>query len=236
RLLQRPDCCAPGGHEHVRRERNKVRRVFANVVGVASGPAIVQLQVAAFGPAELLQSLNKRLDAYLGFRIALYGLQQHADAPHTLALLCARCQWPNLRGRHRTACVNDKFASPHCPHRSTRRHRIFSYKPAERGSQPLFTTFMSAWVESGSKNPSLRCLLYPRKRTLNASLLMSAKCQEPTSRVADPHRISALLLIHAMGTYLIRISGPKRQKTTKESLPKPRGYPSLCDALRPQAL
>ena len=87
-----------------------------------------------------------------------------------------------------------------------------------------------------SKNPSLRCLIYPRQRTLNASLLMSAKYQEPTSRVADPHRISALLLIHAMGTYLIRISGPKRQKTTKESLPKPRGYPSLCDALRPQAL
>ena len=95
-----------------------------------------------------------------------------------------------------------------------------------------------------SKNPSLRCLIYPRQRTLNASLLMSAKYQEPTSRVADPHRISALLLIHAMGTYLIQNLRTKTAKdnkriapeTTRISIPVRCSAPTSSMRTRPKAV
>jgi len=48
-----------------RREGYQFRRVFSNVVGIASRPAIFELQIAAFGPTKLLQPLQQRLDACL---------------------------------------------------------------------------------------------------------------------------------------------------------------------------
>ena len=42
------------GHDDVRRERDQFRRVFANVVGIACGPARVDPHVAAVSPAQLL--------------------------------------------------------------------------------------------------------------------------------------------------------------------------------------
>ena len=57
------------GEDDVRRERDQFRRVFANVVGIARAPAIVDPHVAAVGPAQLLQHLQERRDAGLRFRI-----------------------------------------------------------------------------------------------------------------------------------------------------------------------
>ena len=59
------------GHDDVWRERQQVRGVFPHAVGieVVSTPAIVYPHVAADGPAQLLQTLQKRRVAALSFRI-----------------------------------------------------------------------------------------------------------------------------------------------------------------------
>src|SRR5262249_32282105 len=59
------------------------RRVSANVVGC--GPADIDLQVAAFAPAQLSQGLSERCDARFRFRIVLSRAHEHAD--HALSLL-----------------------------------------------------------------------------------------------------------------------------------------------------
>ena len=64
-----PTVRVAGGQNDVRRERGQFRRVFANVGGIAHGPADVNLHVAAIGPAQLLQRLPERRDAGLRIRI-----------------------------------------------------------------------------------------------------------------------------------------------------------------------
>ena len=59
-------------------------------VGIARGPAGVDPHVAADGPAQLLQPLKERREAGLNFRIVRGRGQEHADAPHALALLRVR--------------------------------------------------------------------------------------------------------------------------------------------------
>ena len=50
----------------------------------------VDLQVAAVGPAQLLQHLQEQRDVGLTFRIVRGCAREHADAPHPLGLLCPR--------------------------------------------------------------------------------------------------------------------------------------------------
>src|SRR5262245_40462987 len=69
-------------------------RVPANALGIAGGPAIVDLHVAAVGPAQFLQPLHERSEARLTFRIVRCQAHEHADASHPLALLRARCERP----------------------------------------------------------------------------------------------------------------------------------------------
>ena len=59
----------PVSQDDIRRERDQFRRVSADVVGIARGPADVDPHVAAVGPAQLLQPLQERRDAGLYFRI-----------------------------------------------------------------------------------------------------------------------------------------------------------------------
>jgi hypothetical protein len=61
-----------------------------HALGVAGGPAIVDLKVAALGPAEPRERLLERADAGLRFGIALSEPHHHADAPHRIARLSAR--------------------------------------------------------------------------------------------------------------------------------------------------
>ena len=69
RLLQRPHGRPASGQDDVRRERDQFRRVSANAVGIARGPAVVDPHVAAVGPAQLLQPLQERREADVCFRI-----------------------------------------------------------------------------------------------------------------------------------------------------------------------
>ena len=71
------------------RERDQLGCIFANAVGIARGPAVVDPHVAAVGPAQLLQPLQKRRDAGLSFRI-VGGLVMSTPMRRTRSPCCAR--------------------------------------------------------------------------------------------------------------------------------------------------
>src|SRR5262249_8577366 len=79
-------------------------------IGVAEAPLKIDLNIAADGPAALLESIPERCGAELTFRIILGVEHQHADASHALALLGARRQRPR---RRRTAEQRDERAPSH---------------------------------------------------------------------------------------------------------------------------
>ena len=56
---------APPGENYVWRKGNQLRRVFAYVSGIGTGPASVDPQVATLGPAQFLQLLQERGEAGL---------------------------------------------------------------------------------------------------------------------------------------------------------------------------
>jgi hypothetical protein len=80
---------------------------------------MINPHIVAVGPAQLLQPLLECREAYLVVLIVHGQGREHADAPHPLALLCARREWP----RSRAAEQFDEIASPHVP-------------PSARGSHP----------------------------------------------------------------------------------------------------
>jgi hypothetical protein len=119
RTLQLPDCATARCEDHVRRERDQFKRVFASVILIACGPAIVDLNVFTDGPTELLQPLQKCGVADLRWRIVCGQRKEHAYAPHPLALLRARSKRPNGRC---AAEKRDQLAS--CAHSMTWSSRL----------------------------------------------------------------------------------------------------------------
>jgi hypothetical protein len=69
----------------------------SEAVAITISPAIIDLQVSALSPPELLQRLFQRLRADSSFRVTLGVLHENADAPHPLRLLRARCKRPRRR-------------------------------------------------------------------------------------------------------------------------------------------
>jgi hypothetical protein len=61
---------AAHGHDDIRRECNQFGRVLTNAVGLATSKAIIDLQVSADCPAQLLESLRKYRAPHLCLRIA----------------------------------------------------------------------------------------------------------------------------------------------------------------------
>src|SRR5262249_9157253 len=87
----------------------QLRRVLAIAVGNLATPAVLDLQIAASGPAQLLQRLQERRVA--GLRHWVVGGQAHeeADTPHPFTLLRARRERPCYRAAEQC----DEVASPH---------------------------------------------------------------------------------------------------------------------------
>jgi hypothetical protein len=95
------------GKNDVGGERDQFGSVFAIIVGIAAAPAVIDPDVLADGPTQLLET--KRREAGLAFRIVSRGSRQHADAPHSLALL----RTGHRRPRRRTAEQRDEVAPLH---------------------------------------------------------------------------------------------------------------------------
>src|SRR5262249_1202436 len=84
------------------------------------GPAGVDPQVAALAPSQLGERLRERCMPGLSLGVVRGEIREHADAPHILALLCPRRQWP----RGRAANQRDELAPT--------RHSITSSAVASR--------------------------------------------------------------------------------------------------------
>jgi hypothetical protein len=75
----------------------RLRFVFASgasALGIAQGPAILDPQIAALDPTQLLQSLLERHEADLHVGAIRRPDREHADPPHPLGLLRARSERP----------------------------------------------------------------------------------------------------------------------------------------------
>src|SRR5262249_28524559 len=70
----------------------------------------IDLDIAANGPAQLLEPLPEGSGAELSFGIVLGVEHQHADPPHVLGLLRARHERPRYRC---AADKRDELAAPH---------------------------------------------------------------------------------------------------------------------------
>src|SRR5262249_4015823 len=95
------------GQDNFRRQCDQFRRVSAYVLGFAAAPTGVDAHIAADDPTRLRKCLLEGPDPGLKVRIVRSGRQQHADAPHALALLGLR----NERPRGRDADKRDELAA-----------------------------------------------------------------------------------------------------------------------------
>src|SRR5262245_7075143 len=78
-------------------------------MGIARAPAVIDPHIAAVGPAQLLQPLQKRRDAGLSFRIVRSQVHEYPDAAHPLRLLRPCRKRPR---RRRAAEQRDELAPP----------------------------------------------------------------------------------------------------------------------------
>jgi|SRR5262245_48261140 len=109
RFLHCCRCCAGGGQNNVGRKRYHFRRISVSACGVRRAPANVDLYVAAFGPAQLLQSLQERRGTRLTLRVVFGVAYEQANTPHPLALLRRRSKRPCRRA----ADKRNELAPPH---------------------------------------------------------------------------------------------------------------------------
>src|SRR5262249_30893547 len=110
-LLQRRHRGGACGQDHVRRERNQFRRIFAQPIEIAQAPPILDAHVSAVGPASFLQALYEGITAGQPFRIVRsQDAHEYTYAPRSLALLRPRRQRPR---RRRAAEQRDEIAALH---------------------------------------------------------------------------------------------------------------------------
>src|SRR5262245_44526388 len=95
--------------DHVRLQRHQFGSVGARSLDASPSPAIVDAKIAAFRPAELLQSFAEAPQPKLNYGITLVGRYQRADPSHALALLRPRRERP----RRRRAEQSDERATLH---------------------------------------------------------------------------------------------------------------------------
>src|SRR5262249_41146789 len=102
------------GDQDIHGQADQLAPVGAHPIGIAGGPANLDLDVAALDPPELVELLAQRRISSLSLRIALGVDQDHAQPSDALALLRARGGRPKNRRRHRRAAEQrDELAPLH---------------------------------------------------------------------------------------------------------------------------
>ena len=69
----------------------------SDAVDVTASPAVIDPEIAALAPTEFVETLPKRRNAPKCVRVVLGGRHQHANPPHSVALLRLRSKWPRCR-------------------------------------------------------------------------------------------------------------------------------------------
>src|ERR1700730_10173609 len=99
-------------HNHVRCHADQLFGEAPRLVGIATGPADIELDIAARRPTQTAESLLKRGDDGLPFSVAFAIWQQYPDPPHGLALLRTGSERPSA---NRADNDFDERAPSHVP-------------------------------------------------------------------------------------------------------------------------
>src|SRR5262249_34029268 len=127
--------------------------------------ASVDADIAAFRPSTLFQPLPECREASLGFRIVLGERHEHADAPHSLALLRARRERP--RGS-RAAEQCDELAPFH--HSITSSARASTVGGSSRPSAlAVLRLITSSYLVGAGTGRSAACSPLSRRSTYAAA-------------------------------------------------------------------
>ena len=94
RLKQRSNCRAAGRNEDIRCKAHQLGGRLTKVGNEASSPTDVDADVPPFDPARRTEGLYEGANTRLRLRVAFSEPGQYADAPHPLASLRARREWP----------------------------------------------------------------------------------------------------------------------------------------------
>ena len=90
-------------------QADQLLRERAYPISVTAGPPKVHPHVAAFGPTQARKCSRERRDASLIRGIVFVAPQEHANAPHAVALLRPRRNRPSSRAAEK----GDEIPSPH---------------------------------------------------------------------------------------------------------------------------
>jgi hypothetical protein len=137
-LHQYRDHPAAGGDDDVRVRGHQACCVRPHARHIVSGPTLVELNIAAFGPSELCELLPQRASAAFVFGIALGIGHDNPHAPHSACRLCARRKRPR---RRRATEQRDEVAPPQVD------HEAYSSRP----SQPTTEGATGPWGTPSSR-------------------------------------------------------------------------------------
>src|SRR5262249_42062415 len=105
--LERDRCWRATGQDQLWCHRDQFRGEGPHAAAVATGPTIVDLDIATIHPSKLAELSSERRNLGLKYRITFSVHGQHADPPPPLGLLRPRRQ---RLGRRRAAEHSDEFA------------------------------------------------------------------------------------------------------------------------------
>jgi hypothetical protein len=89
-LQQRPHGGAADGENNLRGELDQFRCVGATALSIACGPAVIDFNIAAQVPPQVLQPLKKGTRAMLSCGVVRSKANEHPDAPPPLTQLGTR--------------------------------------------------------------------------------------------------------------------------------------------------
>jgi hypothetical protein len=104
-MLDRLDCRTANDENHVRTEFHQLRRVRSGATRVGQRKTIIDVQIAAFDPAEALEFLPQR-----GCLLRVIPKKQCPNEAHPVGLLRTCQKWPR---RRRAAEQCDEIPSSH---------------------------------------------------------------------------------------------------------------------------
>src|SRR5262249_58093392 len=103
--------------DHVRLQRHEFGRIGARSLDASRSPTIVDLKIAAFRPAKLLESFAESSHPKLSFGITFAGRHQYAEASDAVTLRTRSERPRNLAAEQRdeVAAATTSTPSPDAP-------------------------------------------------------------------------------------------------------------------------
>src|ERR1700720_2255005 len=103
--------------DDVRRQIDQLLCKNFDAADVTASPAVIDLEIAALAPTELVETLPKYLKLRTCVRVVLGGVHQHANPAHPLGLLRTRrerpCDRTAERGYKLPPCNVDRHRTLH---------------------------------------------------------------------------------------------------------------------------